>query len=110
LKVLVSIFEELVPLSGGGTPRIFNVIRAFVRKGHQVYVAAAISKSKEDAIKDVGCVDFLPLLKVSRLDAKKMTKYLYAHPQNIFGVIRYSRRIRPKMIVSHRMADGYYFI
>jgi glycosyltransferase involved in cell wall biosynthesis len=107
LKVLVSIFEELVPLSGGGTPRIFNVVRAFVRKGHQVYVAAAISKNKEEAIKELGCADFLPLLKVSRLDAKKMTKYLYAHPQNILEVIRCSRRIRPKMIVSHNSIAGF---
>lgn len=107
MKVLVSIFEELVPLSGGGTPRIFNVIRAFVRKGHQVYVAAAISKSKEDAIKELGCADFLPLLKVSRLDAKKMTKYLFAHPQNIFGVIRYSWRIKPEVIVSHNSIAGF---
>ena len=107
MKVLVNIFEELVPLSGGGTPRISNIIRAFVKKGHQVYVAAAIGKRKEDAIEELGCAGFLPLLGVSRLDAKKMTKYLYAHPQNILRVIRYSRRIRPEMIVSHNSIAGF---
>jgi len=42
VRALVTIFEELVPVSGGGTPRISNIIKALVRKEHEVYVASSI--------------------------------------------------------------------
>ena len=28
MKALVVIFEELVPISGGGTPRTYNIVRS----------------------------------------------------------------------------------
>ncbi len=106
MKVLVTIFEELVPLSGGGTPRISNVIKALVEKGHQVYVASSIGVRKEEAIDQMGCVDLVPLLKVSRLSSNKMIKYLYAHPLNIWRVVRYARKVKPDLIISHNSIAG----
>ncbi len=106
MKVLVTIFEELVPLSGGGTPRISNVIKALVEKGHQVYVASSIGVRREEAIDQMGCVDLVPLLKVSRLSSNKMIKYLYAHPLNIWRVVRYARKIKPDLIISHNSIAG----
>ncbi len=106
MKVLVTIFEELVPLSGGGTPRISNVIKALVEKGHQVYVASSIGVRKEEAIDQMGCVDLAPLLKVSRLSSNKMIKYLYAHPLNIWRVVRYARKVKPDLIISHNSIAG----
>jgi len=107
LRVLVTIFEELVPVSGGGTPRISNIIKALVRREHKVYVASSIGVRKEDAIEQIGCVDLLPLLKVSRLSSKKMVKYLYAHPLNIWRVVKYARKIKPDLIISHNTIAGY---
>lgn len=107
MKVLVTIFEELVPLSGGGTPRISNVIKALIRKGHQVYVASSIGVKKQEAIDRMGCVDLVPLWKVSRLSTNKMIKYLYAHPLNIWRVVRYARKVKPDLIISHNSIAGF---
>ncbi len=107
MRVLVTIFEELVPLSGGGTPRISNTIRALTKKGHQVYVASSIGVKKEEAIDQLGCVDLAPLLKVSRLSSNKMIKYLYAHPLNIGRVVRYARKVKPDLIISHNSIAGF---
>ncbi|GAH81844.1 unnamed protein product, partial [marine sediment metagenome] len=107
VKVLVAIFEELVPVTGGGTPRISNIIKALVRRDHEVYVASSIGVRKEDAIEQMGCVGLLPLLKVSRLSSKKMVKYLYAHPLNIWRVVKYARKIKPDLIISHNTIAGY---
>jgi len=107
VRALVTIFEELVPVSGGGTPRISNIIKALVRRDHEVYVASSIGVRKEDAIEQMGCVDLLPLLKVSRLSSKKMVKYLYAHPLNVWRVVKYARKIKPDLIISHNTIAGY---
>ncbi len=107
MRVLVTIFEELLPLSGGGTPRISNIIKTLVRKGHEVYVASSIGMRKENAVDEMGCVDLLPLLKVSRLSSNKMVKYLYAHPLNIWRVVKYARRIKPDLVISHNTIAGF---
>jgi len=107
VRVLVTIFEELVPVSGGGTPRVSNIVKALVKRGHQVYVASSIGIKKEDAVDQMGCADLFPLLKVSRLSSNKMVKYLYAHPLNIWGVVKYARRIRPDLIISHNTIAGF---
>ena len=107
MRVLITIFEELVPLSGGGTPRISNIIRALTRRGHKVYVASSVAVKKEDAIDQMGCVDVLPLLNVSRLSSNKMIKYLYAHPLNMWRVVRYARKIKPDLIISHNTIAGF---
>ncbi len=106
MKVLVTIFEELVTLSGGGTPRISNIVKALTKKGHQVYVASSIGVRKEEAIDQLGCVGIVPLLKVSRLSQNKMIKYLYAHPLNVWRVARYAKKIKPDMIISHNSIAG----
>jgi len=107
VRVLVTIFEELVPLSGGGTPRISNIIRTLTRKGHEVHVASSLGVKKEDAVDEMECVDVVPLLKVSRLSSKKMLRYLYAHPLNIRRVARYARKIKPDLIISHNSVAGF---
>ena len=106
MKVLVTIFEELLPLSGGGTPRVSNIIEALIKKGHHVYVASSIGVRKEEAVEQLGCVDLAPLLKVSRLSSNKMIKYLYAHPLNIWRVARYARKVKPDLIISHNSIAG----
>jgi len=106
VRVLVTIFEELLPLSGGGTPRISNIIEALIKKGHQVYIASSIGVRKEEAVDQLGCVDLAPLLKVSRLSSNKMIKYLYAYPLNIWRVVRYARKIKPDLIISHNSIAG----
>lgn len=107
MKVLVIIFEDLVPLSGGGTPRISNIIKAFVKRDHRVYVASSIGVEKGSALRELGCVDLLPLKGVSRLDRRKMLKYLYVHPLNILRVMNYARKIKPDLVVSHNSIAGF---
>lgn len=107
MRVLITIFEELVPLSGGGTPRISNIMKALTRKGHEVYVASSLGVRKEDAISQMECVDLLPLWKVSRLSSNKMVKYLYTHPLNIWRVVKYARKIKPDLIISHNTIAGF---
>ena len=107
MKVLVTIFEELVPLSGGGTPRTYNIIKAFVRKGYEVCVACSIGVGKEEAQKELGCSDLLPLGGVSRLDTKKTIKYAYTHPLNILRVVKYAGRVKPDMMVCHNSIAGF---
>ncbi|GAH91222.1 unnamed protein product, partial [marine sediment metagenome] len=51
--------------------------------GHRVYVASSIGVGRESALRELGCVDLLPLKGVSRLDRRKMLKYLYVHPLSI---------------------------
>ena len=107
MRVLVAIFEELVPLSGGGTPRTLNVIKAFIRRGYEVCVACSIGVTKEEALRELGCSDLLPLIGVSRLDTKKTTKYIYAHPLNILRVVKYATRIKPDLIICHNSIAGF---
>ena len=107
VRVLVTIFEQLIPGSGGGTPRISNIIRALVRRQHEVYVASSLGVRKEVAIDQLGCVDLLPLVNVSRLSPSKMVRYLYAHPLNIWRVVKYARRVKPDLIISHNSIAGF---
>ena len=107
MKVLVAIFEELVPISGGGTPRISSVVRAFVRRGHEVYVACSTGTTREETIAALQCRDVLPLPGVSRLDRRKMLKYLYTYPWNMAKLANYARKIQPDLIVSHNSVAGY---
>jgi len=105
--VLVAIFEELYPLSGGGSPRISNIARAFSRRGHTVIVAGGIAGSDREAKEYLGCTELVRLKAVSRLDPAKMKKYLLAHPVNIFRLVRAIRRYRPDLVVAHNAIAGY---
>lgn len=107
MRVLVTIFEKLVPISGGGTPRISNVINAFVARGHEVYVASSIAVSREEAIDRYGCAHWLPIQGVNRLGQWKMAKYMAAFPLNILRVTNYARGLKPDLIVSHNSIAGY---
>ncbi|MCJ7667548.1 MAG: glycosyltransferase family 4 protein [Anaerolineae bacterium] len=107
MRVLVTIFERMIPISGGGTPRISNVIKAFVARGHEVYVASSLAISREEAIDRYGCAHWLPIQGVNRLDRWKMLKYMVAFPLNILRVTNYARRLKPDLIVSHNSIAGY---
>ncbi len=107
MRVLITVFESLVPISGGGTPRISNVVRAFVTRGHEVYVASSIAVTKGEAIGRLGCEDWLPLRGVSRLDRWKMPKYMLAFPYNILRLAGYVRGLKPDLIVSHNSIAGF---
>ncbi len=107
MRVLVTVFERLVPISGGGTPRISNVVSAFATRGHEVCVASSIAVTRSEAIGRLGCKDWLPLRGVSRLDRWKMPKYMLAFPYNILRVAGYVRRLKPDVIVSHNSIAGY---
>lgn len=107
MKVLIAIFEELYPLSGGGSPRISNIARAFARQGHEVIVAGGIAGPDSEAKEYLGCSELVRMKAVSRLDPGKMKKYLLAHPFNIFRLVRAIRRFRPDLVVCHNTIVGY---
>lgn len=107
MKILIAIFEELYPISGGGSPRITNIAQAYSRQGHQVIVAGGIKGSDREAKEYLGCSDLVRMKAVSRLDPGKMKKYLIAHPVNICRLIRAIRRFRPDMVVAHNTIVGY---
>jgi glycosyltransferase involved in cell wall biosynthesis len=107
VKALVVIFEELVPISGGGTPRTFHIVRSLSERGHEVYVAASLGVSQEEARDELGAAGVLPLSGVSRMDPGKMRKYAWTYPLNILRVASYAWRLGPDVIVTHNTAAGF---
>jgi glycosyltransferase involved in cell wall biosynthesis len=107
LKALVVIFEELVPISGGGTPRTFNIVRALAERGHEIYVAASFGVSQQEAKRELGAAGLLPLTGVSRMDPGKMRKYALTYPLNILRVAAYAWRLGPDVILTHNTAAGF---
>jgi len=107
MKAVVAIFEQLVPISGGGTPRTWHIVRSLVRRGHQVYVAAAYGVDPATARQELGCAGVLSLPHVSRLDRRKMLKYLFVYPWNILRLALYIWRIKPDVVVSHNSVTGF---
>jgi len=107
LKALVVIFEELVPISGGGTPRTFNIVRSLAERGHEVYVAASYGVDEEEAKRELGAAGLISLTGVSRMDPAKMRKYAVAYPLNILRVAAYAWRLGPDVILTHNTAAGF---
>ncbi|MGD8625428.1 MAG: glycosyltransferase family 4 protein [Anaerolineae bacterium] len=107
MKALVVIFEELVPISGGGTPRTYNIVRALAERGHQVYVAASFGLDPAEARRELGAAGVLPLAGVSRMDPGKMRKYAVTYPLNILRVAAYAWRLGPDLILTHNTAAGF---
>jgi glycosyltransferase involved in cell wall biosynthesis len=107
LKAVVVIFEELVPISGGGTPRTFNIVRSMAERGHEVYVAASFGVGEEEAKRELGAAGVLPLAGVSRMDPGKMRKYAVAYPANILRVAAYAWQLGPDVILTHNTAAGF---
>ena len=110
MKALVVIFEQLVPISGGGTPRTFNIVRSLSddqRSGHQVYVAASFGVDKAEAMRELGAAGVLSLAGVSRMDKAKMLKYAVTYPLNILRVAAYAWRLGPDLILTHNTAAGF---
>ena len=58
MRILVAIFEQLVPISGGGTPRISSVVDILVKRGPEVSVAASVAADAKNALK---CMNFIVL-------------------------------------------------
>ncbi|MGD8737652.1 MAG: glycosyltransferase family 4 protein [Anaerolineae bacterium] len=107
MRALVVIFEELVPISGGGTPRTFNIVRSLAERGHEVHVAASFAVSDEQARQELGATDVLSLAGVSRMDPGKMRKYAVTYPLNILRVAAYAWRTGPDVILTHNTAAGF---
>lgn len=107
MRVLVTIFEKLVPISGGGTPRISSLVRALVARGHEVHVASSIAGTRKEAAGGLGCEDWVSLQGVNRLGRRKMPKYMVAFPYNIMRVAAAVRRLKPDLIISHNSIAGY---
>jgi glycosyltransferase involved in cell wall biosynthesis len=107
VRALVAIFEELVPISGGGTPRTFSIVRSLVERGHEVYVAASFGVSEEEARRELGAAGVLSLAGVSRMDPGKMRKYAAAYPLNILRVAAYAWRLGPDVVLTHNTAAGF---
>ena len=107
MKALVVIFEELVPISGGGTPRTFNIVRALAERGHEVYVAASFGVSEAGAREDLGAAGILSLAGVSRMDPGKMRKYALTYPLHILRVAAYAARLVPDLVITHNTAAGF---
>ena len=106
MRVLVGIFEQLVPISGGGTPRINSIINALVNRKHEVLVAASFATDVESALRKLNCEKVFPLKNVSRLDKNKMKKYLFFHPLNIYKVIHEAIKFKPDLIITHNSIAG----
>ncbi|MFQ5821922.1 MAG: hypothetical protein ACE5I5_18185 [Candidatus Heimdallarchaeota archaeon] len=106
MRFLITIFEQLVPISGGGTPRISSIIDAFVNKGHEVSVAASFATDVKSALRKLNCEKVFPLKNVSRLDKNKMKKYLFFHPLNNYKVVREATRLKPDLIIAHNSIAG----
>jgi len=107
MRFFVVIFEKLIPISGGGTPRIRSVIDALVKRGHEVSVAASFDEDANDSREILNCHRVFPLRNVRRVDKNKMVKYLLFHPINIFKVVDAARRIKPDIIIAHNSIAGF---
>jgi glycosyltransferase involved in cell wall biosynthesis len=107
VKTLVIIFEELVPISGGGTPRTFSIVRSLAKRGHEVYVAASFGVDREQAKRELGATGVLSLRGVSRMDPAKMRKYAVTYPINILRAAAYAWRLGPDLIFTHNTAAGF---
>jgi len=107
VKALVVIFEQLVPISGGGTPRTFHIVRSLAEQGHEVYVAASFGVDEVQARRELGAAGVLPLAGVSRMDPAKMRKYAVTYPLNILRTAAYAWRLGPDLIVTHNTAAGF---
>jgi len=107
MKALVVIFEQLVPISGGGTPRTSHIVRSLAEQGHEVYVAASFGVDEAEARRELGAAGVLPLAGVSRMDPAKMRKYAVAYPLNILRTAAYAWRLGPDVIVTHNTAAGF---
>ena len=106
MRVLVVIFEQLIPISGGGTPRISSIIDVLVKKGHNVSVAATFAPNTSESLRILGCDKVVRLRHISRLDKNKMIKYLFFHPLNLFKVFREAIRFKPDLIITHNSIPG----
>ena len=106
MRVLVTIFEQLVPISGGGTPRISSVVDILVKRGHEVSVAASFAIDATEALQTLKCTKVFPLNDVSRLDKNKMKKYLFLHPINIYKVVHEAMKLKPDLIIAHNSIAG----
>ena len=107
MKALVVIFEQLVPISGGGTPRTFNIVRSLAERGHEVHVAASFGVDEAEARHELGAAGVLPLAGVSRMDPAKMRKYALTYPLNILRVAAYIWRLGPDLVLTHNTAAGF---
>jgi glycosyltransferase involved in cell wall biosynthesis len=107
LKALVVIFEELVPISGGGTPRTSNIVHSLADRGHEVYVAASFGVDDAQAKADLSAAGLLPLSGVSRMDPAKMRKYAVTYPLNMLRVAAYAWKLGPDVVLTHNTAAGF---
>jgi glycosyltransferase involved in cell wall biosynthesis len=107
MKVLVVIFEELVPISGGGTPRTSSIVGSLVERGHQVYVAASFGVGEAEAKRELGAAGVISLAGVSRMDPGKMRKYALVYPLNILRVAAHAWRLGPDLILTHNSAAAF---
>jgi glycosyltransferase involved in cell wall biosynthesis len=107
MKALVVIFEELVPISGGGTPRTYNIVTSLVERGHEVHVAASFGVDEGQAKAELGVSGLLSLAGVSRMDPAKMRKYAVTYPLNILRVAAYAWQLGPDIILTHNTAAGF---
>lgn len=107
MRCFVVIFEQLISISGGGTPRTRSVIDVLVKRGHEVWVAASFDTDPNNAREILNCHRVFPLKNVSRLDKNKMIKYLLYHPLNIFKVVDEAIRIKPDVLIAHNSIAGF---
>ena len=105
MDVFVVIFEQLLPISGGGTPRFRKLIDVFIERGHDVSVAAAFNIDIKEALNILKCNRILRLRDV-RFAENKISKYLFFSPLNISNVIKEAMRIKPDIIISNNYLAG----
>jgi len=105
MNVLVVIFEQLLPISGGGTPRFKQIIDILTERGHKVSVAASFNVDIKEAKKTIRSNNIFKL-NDARYEKKSMSKYLIYTPFNICKVIKESIKIKPDLIISNNSLAG----
>lgn len=106
MRVLIAIFEQLIPISGGGTPRISSIVDVLVNRGHEVSVAASFATDTKQTLEILKCDKVFTLKNVNRLDKNKMKKYLLFHPFNVSKVVQKAVNMKPDLIITHNSIPG----
>jgi len=82
-------------------------VQALIRAGHQVHVAASFGVAAAEAEREMRCSGVLSLPHVSRLDRRKLVKYLVVYPWSILRLALYIRQTSPDVVISHNTVAGF---
>jgi glycosyltransferase involved in cell wall biosynthesis len=105
LNVLVVIFERLLPISGGGTPRFRKMIDILVERGHNVTVAAAFNIKVEETKRLLNCKEVI-YLKDARFTTNNILRYIIYSIINTVLILKASLHIKPDLVITNNSIAG----